>query len=63
MLLDAVICLGIAFVMVEHVGSSCIAGILVDGVMDTYIICKKKTSWSESASELYRSSDRRLSAK
>jgi hypothetical protein len=27
------------------------------------IIKKKKTSWSESASELYRQSDRRLSAK
>jgi hypothetical protein len=27
------------------------------------IACKKKTLWSESASELYRPSDRRLSAK
>jgi hypothetical protein len=26
-------------------------------------ICKKKTPWSDSASELYRPSDRRLSAK
>jgi hypothetical protein len=32
-------------------------------ILVTIAIDKKKTPWSESASELYRSSDRRLSAK